>query len=69
MLTHTFSKLGRNFIGLAWDGEALWAGDWDSQTLLRLAANGSVGESYPAPGRPVGLYVSRGHDHGGDRQS
>ncbi|HEV2908963.1 MAG TPA: hypothetical protein VGX02_06780 [Candidatus Eremiobacteraceae bacterium] len=55
MLTHTLSKLGRNLIGLTWDGDALWAGDWDSQTLLRLAADGSVEESFAAPGRPVGM--------------
>jgi len=55
MLTHTLSKLGRNLIGLAWDGDGLWAGDWDSQMLLRLGSDGSVEESFAAPGRPVGL--------------
>ncbi|MCP4228622.1 MAG: hypothetical protein GY771_00540, partial [bacterium] len=45
--------------GLAWDGEALWTSDYDSQHLYRIDPNtrevlgilipGPIGENFPDP--------------------
>jgi len=55
MITHTLAKPAPNIIGLAWDGTALWAGDWETCTLFRLDADGAVAARFPAPGRMVGM--------------
>jgi len=55
MITHTIQKPAPNIVGLAWDGAALWAGDWETRTLFRLAADGAIQAKFPAPGRMVGM--------------
>jgi hypothetical protein len=55
MITHTLPKPARNVVGLAWDGTALWAGDWETCTLFRLTADGAIGAQFAAPGRMVGM--------------
>jgi len=55
MITHTFPKPAPSVVGLAWDGSSLWAGDWESRTLMRLGADAVAVETFPAPGRMVGL--------------
>jgi len=55
MITHTLPKPAPNIVGLAWDGAALWAGDYNSCTLFRLAEDGTAAEQFAAPGRMVGM--------------
>jgi hypothetical protein len=55
MITHTLPKPAPNIVGLAWDGASLWAGDYDSSTLFRLAENGTAAARFAAPGRMVGM--------------
>jgi hypothetical protein len=55
MITHTLAKPAPNVVGLAWDGASLWAGDWETCMLFRLAADGAVQARFPAPGRMVGM--------------
>jgi hypothetical protein len=55
MITHTLAKPAPSIIGLAWDGAALWAGDWETRTLFRLTADGATAAQFAAPGRMVGM--------------
>jgi hypothetical protein len=55
MITHTLVKPAPNIVGLAWDGASLWAGDWETCTLFRLAADGAIQAQLAAPGRVVGM--------------
>ncbi len=47
-------------MGLAWDGRRLWAGDWETRSLMRLTAEGAIEERFDAPGRVVGMTYSDG---------
>jgi sugar lactone lactonase YvrE len=55
MITHTLAKPAPSVVGLAWDGASLWAGDWETCTLFRLAADGAIQAQFAAPGRMVGM--------------
>src|SRR5215470_10964958 len=55
MITHTLQKPAPSIVGLAWDGVSLWAGDYNSGRLFRLAADGSIAAEFTAPGRVVGM--------------
>jgi outer membrane protein assembly factor BamB len=55
MIVTTRPKPTAATVGLAWDGTRLWAGDFDSHSLVVLDADGTTNTTFPAPGRPVGL--------------
>ena len=55
MITHTLPKPAKNIVGLAWDGSALWAGDWETCMLFRLDVGGKIQAQFEAPGRMYGM--------------
>jgi hypothetical protein len=54
----TRSKPSAGTLGLAWDGARLWAGDYEERSVSALDESAAIENSYPTPGRPLGLAVA-----------